>query len=248
MEDIRYWGKLDYRIENVGFVSVVRNKDFTFEYKKGKKQYSFIYVQNGELEYNFAKDDKTLRITKGDLLFVPKKLPYKTKYITDNTKIKIFVFDCVFQGTNKFFTHTFLKNSDDIATIFHQCTSENARNTLFLLSKIYEILYVLSKFDKPIDKKYRKIMPAITKLKQDFTQNQKMSYYANLCNMSESNFRKLFKEYVGASPIEFRNHLRIEEVKKMTDSGEYRVSEAAYAVGFNNMSFFYEEYKKYKNN
>ena len=64
--------------------------------------------------------------------------------------------------------------------------------------------------------------------------------------MSESNFRKLFKEYTGVSPIEFRNRIRIAEVQKMTDSGEYRISEAAYATGFNNMSFFYHEYEKYK--
>ena len=62
--------------------------------------------------------------------------------------------------------------------------------------------------------------------------------------MSESNFRKLFKEYTGKSPIEYRNLIRISEVKKMIDSGEFTVSEAAYLVGFNNMSFFYEVYNK----
>ena len=64
--------------------------------------------------------------------------------------------------------------------------------------------------------------------------------------MSESNFSKLFKEYTGFSPIEFRNRIRIAEVRKLTDSGEYSISEAAYMVGFNNMSFFYETYNKHK--
>ncbi len=247
MEDIRYLGKLDYRIENVGFVSVVRNKDFTFEYKKGKKKFSFIYVETGELEYYFEKDSKTITISKGDLLFIPKKLPYKTKYLTNNTQIKIFIFDCV-QGANGFLNQIFSKKSDEISTVFHQCTNENVRNALFLLSKTYEILYFLSANNKPQDKKHKKIMPAINELKQNFSQNHKMSYYATLCNMSESNFRKLFKEYVGTSPIDFRNRIRIAEVKKMLDSGEFNVSEAAYTAGFNNMSYFYEEYKKHKNN
>ena len=71
-----------------------------------------------------------------------------------------------------------------------------------------------------------------------------LSYYAGMCNMSESNFRKIFKECTGKSPIEFRNMLRIEEAKKLIDSGEFTVEEAAWYVGFNNMSFFYELYRR----
>ena len=63
-----------------------------------------------------------------------------------------------------------------------------------------------------------------------------------MCGISESNFRKSFKEYKGVSPIEYRNIIRCREVKKMLDSGEFTVSEAAYLTGFNNMSFFYKVY------
>lgn len=96
----------------------------------------------------------------------------------------------------------------------------------------------------PEEKKYRKILPAVEELRTKFYENQKISYYASLCNMSESNFRKLFKEYTSLSPLDFRNHIRMDEVKKMTASGEYSVSEAAFKAGFNNMSFFYELYRK----
>ena len=65
-----------------------------------------------------------------------------------------------------------------------------------------------------------------------------------MCNMSESNFRRLFKEYTGHSLIEYRNLIRISEAKKMIESKEYTVAEAAYLTGFNNMSFFYDVYNK----
>ena len=64
--------------------------------------------------------------------------------------------------------------------------------------------------------------------------------------MSESNFRKLFTEYVGKSPIEYRNCLRISRARSMIDSGEYTALEAAYLCGFNNMSVFYEAEKEMK--
>ena len=49
MEDIRYDGTLDLKIYDVGYVSVLRNANFTFEYKQGKDRFSFIYVKSGQM-------------------------------------------------------------------------------------------------------------------------------------------------------------------------------------------------------
>ena len=62
--------------------------------------------------------------------------------------------------------------------------------------------------------------------------------------MSEVNFRRLFKEYTGMSPIDYRNDLRLKNAKNMLQSGEYNVTEAATASGFSNLSFFIRLYKK----
>ena len=89
-------------------------------------------------------------------------------------------------------------------------------------------------------------MPALLELKQQYFKNEKISYYSELCDMSESNFRKLFKEYTGHTPISYRNLIRISAVQALLNTGETTISEAAYLVGFNNMSFFYEVYNKHK--
>ena len=89
---------------------------------------------------------------------------------------------------------------------------------------------------------------SLNEIKEFYFQNKKLSYYSDLCYMSESNFRKLFKEYTGKSPIEYRNYIRISEAKKMIDSGEFTVTETAYLTGFNNMSFFYELYHRWEKN
>ena len=75
-----------------------------------------------------------------------------------------------------------------------------------------------------------------------------MSYYAALCNISEPSFRRLFKEYTGQTPIEYRNSIRIANLQRLLSSGEFKINEAAYLVGFNNMSFFYEVYNNLGNN
>ena len=46
------------------------------------------------------------------------------------------------------------------------------------------------------------------------------------------------------SPIEDRNHVRLNMARAKLQSGEYNVFEAAQAVGFSNLSFFIRLYKK----
>ena len=95
-------------------------------------------------------------------------------------------------------------------------------------------------------KKYQKIILAVNEIENSYQEDKKVLYYADKCNMSESNFRKLFKEYTGKTPIEYRNFIRLSVFQKLMESGEFTVSEAAYLVGFNNMSFFYDVYNRYK--
>ena len=78
---------------------------------------------------------------------------------------------------------------------------------------------------------------------EGWARNEKVSYYAELCDMSEANFRRLFREYMGLSPIEYRNELRLNHARNKLQSGEYNVSEAAYESGFSNLSFFIRLYK-----
>ncbi len=245
MDDIRYDGNLDVEIRNVGFVSVLRNENYTFEYKNGKERYSFIYVKSGEIKYCFAKQAKTFTVKKGGFLFVPKNLPYKTIYLKDNTVIRIIVFDIASKKLPSYFHTPFSKQSLDIAQIFDSIVIENMYSALFLTGKIYELIFCIEKELLDAPKRYKKIIPAINEVKQKYAENNKVSYYADLCNMSESNFRKLFKEYTGKSFIEYRNIIRISAVKRMLDSGELSISEAAYFAGFNNMSFFYEVYNRF---
>lgn len=98
-------------------------------------------------------------------------------------------------------------------------------------------------YDK-IPPKYRKLQPALAEMVEFLNENKKISYYSELCSMSEANFRRLFREYMGMSPIEYRNDIRLTSAKNKLQSGEYNVSEAAYESGFTNLSFFIRLYKK----
>ncbi len=245
MKDIRFDGGLDFVINKIGFVNVLRDENFVFEYKTGKKFFSFIYVESGELEYYFKNVKKRFKIAKGNMLFIPKQFPYKTKYLKNKTQIKIILFD--FTGDNLPFqmNNPFEKSSFEISDIFSVFTTQNSNNIFLLYSKVYELINLLKNEERQYLRKHNKILPAIEEITKEYYKNNKVKYYADLCNMSESNFRKLFHEYTGKSFISYRNSLRLYQVKKMISSGEFTVSEAAYLSGFNNMSFFYSLYNKF---
>lgn len=144
----------------------------------------------------------------------------------------------------KVFNTAIYKSETALADIFKTISGKNANSIVFLASKTYELLYLIEQEKVVIPDKHKKILPALNEIQKFYFENKKLSYYSDMCNMSESNFRKLFKEYTGKSPIEYRNLIRISEAKKMIDSGEFTVVESAYLTGFNNMSFFYELYNK----
>lgn len=246
MKDIRFSGNLEFGISNLGFVSVVRNANFVFPYSSGKPTCSFIFVNRGRLKYNFINSNNTIVLEKDDVLFIPKNYPYVTTYLDDNTKIQILNFD--FRGeVPTEFSQPIFKRVPEITLIFNSFSFENTSKPLFLASKIYELLYHVESQMITTPNKYLKLLPAIKELQGFYFKNEKISYYANLCGMSEPNFRKLFKEYLGKSPIEYRNLIRMSNVKRLSASGEFKMNEIAYLVGFNNMAFFYEVYNKYKN-
>lgn len=187
------------------------------------------------MNYYFPETKSDVILKKGMLLYVPKEYPYIATYIKNGTVANVLTFDMFREKLPEHFNNPILKKSDVFIDMSEVITSGN---TFFLLSKIYELLSLTENEDGKIPDKYTRILPAINNIRQNYYENKNVSHYAEMCCMSESNFRKLFKEYTGRSFIDFRNHIRALKAKAMIESGEFNVSEAAKLTGFNNMSFF----------
>ena len=247
MGDIRFHGDVNVEMENIGCIQITREKNYTFAWKNGKPHYSFLFVQSGALRYDFTSLKKTVFVEQGSGIIIPKNIPYQATYLHDATKIKMLSFGVKGDGVIKTFNQPCNVKSPEITLLFSSISPQNIHNSLFLSAKIYELLYYLEQIDDSVPKKYQKILPALLDLKRQYFKNEKISYYAELCSMSESNFRKLFKEYTGKSPIEYRNMIRISALQTLLNTGESTIGEASYLVGFNNKAFFYEVYNKYQN-
>lgn len=114
----------------------------------------------------------------------------------------------------------------------------------YVQSCFYQLLWQIDEHCTKLPSRYKKLLPALNTLSAQPEERNPIHHYAALCKMSEPNFRRLFREYTGQSPVEYRNGLRLSAARAKLQSGEYTVSEAAEASGFSNLSFFIRLYKK----
>lgn len=115
------------------------------------------------------------------------------------------------------------------------------RSPSYIKSIAYGIIAELSRSDyiaKLSSKKYSVISRAIVYLEENYDKNPSVAELANMCSVSESTFRELFKSYSGLSPHDYIAKARIERAKKLLADGVMTISELAYSLGFGDTSSF----------
>ena len=82
------------------------------------------------------------------------------------------------------------------------------------------------------------ISPALNYIRRQYNQSFDQKLLADLCHLSVSHFRRLFKEQVGASPLAFVHQTRILNSCTLLRSSERLISEVSSAVGYDSLSSF----------
>ncbi len=236
-------------IKTISVLKVSRMKDFTYSYRNGRLKHGFIYTVSGMMQYTFLDgEEKNISVKAGELIFIPKGCSYYNTYLEDNTETKIVQFDILYGELPGYLSSPAkleLPQASELIDAFFKATQSTAADhTFYYMSCFYNLLWQIENLYMKIPTKYKKLQGALSEMYANYEQNESVSHYAELCDMSEVNFRRLFKEYTGRSPIEYRNDIRLENARIKLQSGEYNVSEAAYNSGFSNLSFFIRLYKK----
>lgn len=236
-----------YAVENISTVNVIREKNYQHSYKNGRAKHALIYVASGALSENFTDEQiGKILISAGEVIFIPAQSKYVGRYIAESTEVKIVQFDIIGEDKPEYLCKPFKIQISDMASLIEAFFDgdENAKHPFYYLSCMYNLLWKLEEYYMRPKNKYKRLSRALFELTRQYYENFPVSYYAELCEMSEVNFRRLFREYTGTSPVEYRNGLRLEHARAKIQSGEYNVSEAAEASGFSNLSFFIRLYKK----
>ena len=238
-----------FTVKGIDIQSVGRPMGYRHSFRAGRAKHGFIYVVSGRMcDTLHGEGEALLYADAGELVFMPRGTVYTGTYAAENTEIRIVQFDLSDGVLPPYLSHPTklaLPNAGELIGAFFEPMKGRGRDHPFYhLSCLYRLLLEIDEGCAAPPKRYNRLRPALYELQANWQKNEPVSHYAALCDMSEVNFRRLFREYIGASPIEYRNDLRLSRARGKLQSGEYNVSEVAELCGFSNLSFFTRLYKK----
>jgi len=236
---------MDIDFKNISVLNLKFAHNTVIDYsKKGREKYLLHYITSGCRKYYIAGHNFVLK--KGAVIFIPDG----TKYITESEEV------CTGIGIN--FDIENLPREIIEEDVYYKYADINyeGQNAFELMDNMYRefpipifklkaLLYYIfcGFFQKNINSPLK---PAVDFINKHYNENLPVKAYADTCNLSESHFRKLFREYTGMSPIEFRNQVRFAEAKKLYQQN-YSLNEIAEKTGFCDGNYFSKLYKRHTN-
>lgn len=179
------------------------------------------------------------------------KKPWITNWIAfDGNHIETLINTMGFHNTSvynvkdSFVLRKQLKKCLDIATL------DNPFSNIECSSQIYYFLVTLMKYIEPFDDEslyqgYSRLEPVCNYIKDNFHNAITIDELSNLIDVTPQYLCTLFKKYLQIRPFEYINKIRINESKKiMLHDSSLPISQICQLVGFDNPSYFGQQFKK----
>jgi len=93
-----------------------------------------------------------------------------------------------------------------------------------------------------------RLSPALTFINQNYDKSITNEQLAELCDLSTTHFRRLFKEQMGISPMHYRENIRIHWAIKLLESQMFTISEVADRLGYSDIYHFSKVFKRHTGN
>ncbi|MBQ7370469.1 MAG: helix-turn-helix transcriptional regulator [Blautia sp.] len=91
---------------------------------------------------------------------------------------------------------------------------------------------------------FHQIKPCLEYIDNHYAEELKIGVLADICHMSESNFRKIFVENMNMPPLEYINRRRILQACSLLKHGNLMVEDIALKTGFTTISTFNRNFKR----
>ncbi|MFU0801499.1 MAG: AraC family transcriptional regulator [Xylanivirga thermophila] len=226
-----------------------------YEYKVSEGD---LFIINYDMEHGFFSDPNSKKVPiVYNCAFMPEFLDaslLETKHFENITSS--FLFKSLFPDDYAPSPDLHLKGAafNEIGGIFSKMYSEyNLRQKgymdiirAYLIELIIKIFrYIDNEDKKHISLKNKKIVEsAIEYLKENYNSDVKLEDLAMKSFISKNYFSTLFKETTGINFSDFVQKLRIDEACKLLKTTDMKVIDIAHEVGFNDIKFFYEVFKR----
>lgn len=241
----------EYLIKNIHLVmsSVHKKKKITSNLN-GRYSDCFAYVVFGTTNYTFT-DGQSFQANSDDVIYLSKGSKYVMDILSETYEVIFIDFDFDTSDSNKSRIfhpkkHSELKNI--FSSIKRKWLLQKVAYYSDCLSSLYKI-YALALQNEAASyvssSKQNTLNEAVQKIADDFTNpDLSVGELAELTQMSEGHFRRLFKNVYHMSPVQYIKNMRINHAKTLLMLDNHTVEEVAILSGFSNVYYFCKCFKK----
>lgn len=227
---------------------------FPVEKHVEKKRFSdsLVFYVKGKQKFDFG--NCIFEAEEGDMFYIPFESKYTNYVLSKETEYYQIDFKTIKNGVYRplFSKPRLFKMEDAIqyAPIFkkvHEMYSiRDTAYDFFCTSDVIKLIGMIIQKDASKKELYgvKKIAIAITFINEHYFLDTSVEDLAKMCSTSVSNFEKNFKKYIGISPVNYRNKIRVEKAGHFLACG-YSIEDTAYKVGYANPYYFSSVFKKY---
>lgn len=217
---------------------------------KAKKQNLLIFLNGCKITYT-DKNNQTFVANSGDVVYTPVGSEYKVQ-LSDFNDSNSHTIGINFLLLDDWGEAIVLSNDIQIfhnpknqsLPLFFQKVLHYDASQSFLKSRILLMEILLSLSSNITDENTPEyIIKALRYLSEHIEENPTIAKLAELSHISEVYFRKQFKIYMGVTPIEYRNTMRLERARTYLQYGEISVQEISDMLGYSTVSHFIKEFK-----
>ena len=245
----------DYSLSSINALKQYWTSNNTFTcIGRPKSCNMLLYLDGFSAEYTF-KNGKKLYADSNSVVYTPTNSEYSVRFFNPVSKESNTIgvnFSMCDSQNNPFVLNDQITVYDadnaNYKSIFNKLDAYSEANIICIgkiKSVMYDLLFKLSEYYKTeYCGKYRIISKGITYMEQDEEQALKISEIAALCNVSEVYFRKLFKEYSGMSPAEYRTAAKLCRAKAYLRQNQLSVTEISDRLGFGDVAYFIKLFRE----
>ncbi len=219
---------------------------------KNRRKNMLAYMVHGDRTYHDDSGREYLKIRDADIWFVPAKSDYYTKLHShgkDNTSTSILIqFDIKDDGGNdiivsnkaEWIAHDIDGHYYNDFSKVHDAIMQGTSEKLYgkaLLSRLMDTLIAISRKDRNFSTIYQAVYPAVIRIERSPQEQIPISELSSSCHLSESAFRRKFRQCMGVSPLVYRNRIRLNKAIELIKSGIYSIERVAEVMGYTDQSY-----------
>lgn len=232
------------RIEKFKNISYVKDKEGRLLSFSSRHASCFIITLKGQLKFTFA--DKTIVTDPNQGIFIPEGAAYTNECLESAESITVnfhiadsFVSPCTLNSMHEKMVMDFY---NEMCQKSYEST-ESAQ--YYLLSKLYQLAYLLFRNDSPKSEKEQLAEKARYYMQREFTRAElHVDEVASFCNVSAVYLRRIMKEIDQKTPFQILTELRMKKAYEMLLE-KRPIKEIALSVGYSDTYQFSRAYKRY---